>query len=249
MNLDHSRVLVLGATSAIAQEVCRLLAARQSSFFLAGRGGERLQAVAADLRVRGAAEIHCADLDLNDVEAHEAILDRAWKELGGVDAAVLAYGILGNQQEAEKDFTEVRRIFETNFLSASSWILRIAARFAAQRRGALAVISSVAGDRGRKSNFIYGTSKGALSTLLEGLRHRHYGTGITLLTVKPGMVDTPMTAHIPKSALFAAPKSVAMVVIRGLAKGKTVVYAPGFWRYIMLVIRSLPEFIFNKSNL
>jgi short-subunit dehydrogenase len=243
------KVLVLGGASAIAEAFCRLLAPGGASFFLTGRDVRQLEAVAADLRVRGAGPVHVLADDLNNVNEHNHILDSAWQALAGIDTALLAYGILGDQQKAETDFAEAQRVLYTNFISAASWILRIAERFAAQGSGKLAVIGSVAGDRGRKSNFVYGTSKGAISLLMEGLRHRHYGSGLCLLTVKPGMVATPMTAHMPRTPLFATPEAVAKEIVAGLEKNRSTIYAPGFWRIIMGIIRHLPEFIFNRSNL
>lgn len=243
------KVLVLGGTSAIAQEFCRLLAPKQVAFFLAGRNAAHLDAIAADLRVRGSGTVHTLVLDLTDKDLHECLLNAAWQEMGDVDLCLLAYGVLGDQKEAEADPAEAARVFETNFVSAAALILRLASRFAGQGTGKLAVIASVAGDRGRKSNFVYGTSKAALATLMEGLRHRYHGSALQFLTVKPGLVDTPMTAHMAKSALFTTPRKVAEAILKGLEKGKSTVYAPFYWRFIMLLIRHVPEFVFNRTNL
>ncbi len=246
---SDSRILVLGGASAIAQEFCRVLAPRGASFFLTGRNCPHLEAVAADLRVRGSGRVLTKALDLSNHGTHEELLEAAWSGLGGVDACLLAYGVLGDQEKAESCPDEARRILETNFMSAASLTLRIASRFAAQSSGALALIGSVAGDRGRKSNFVYGTSKSALATLMQGLRHRYHGSGLCFLTVKPGMVDTPMTSHLKKSPLFAPPHAVAEAIVQGLEKEKATIYAPGYWRAIMFAIRNVPESIFNRTNL
>jgi short-subunit dehydrogenase len=243
-----TRVLVLGGASAIAQEFCRVLAPRGAKFFLAGRNCAHLEAVAADLKVRGSGAVFSKAVDLSRVETHEQLLDRAWAGLGGVDLCLLAYGVLGDQEQAEKSFEEAHRILQTNFTSAASLILRIASRFEAQSSGALAVIGSVAGDRGRKSNFVYGTSKSALATLMQGLRHRYHGSGLCFLTVKAGMVETPMTAHLAKSPLFASARKVAEAIVKAIEKEKRAIYAPGYWRGIMFAIRNVPEAIFHKTN-
>ncbi len=240
------RILIIGATSAIAQETARLFAAQGDALFLIARNPQRLAAVAADLRVRSAAPVDCAAADLNELERHDELVQRAINALGGLDAVLVAHGILGDQKEAETDFARAHDVLHTNFISVVSLLTPLARWFEQQRSGRIAVISSVAGDRGRQSNYIYGASKGALSTFLQGLRNRLHASGVCVLTIKPGFVDTPMTAHLPKNALFADPAVIARGIGKAMARRKSVVYLPGYWWVIMTIIRHVPEFIAKR---
>nr|QKW93612.1 short-subunit dehydrogenase [Cystobacter sp.] len=243
------KVLVLGATSAIAQSTVRLLAARGAALYLVGRNAERLEAVAKDARTRGASKVETEALDLDDLAQHEALVERATVALGGLDGALLAHGILGNQEAAQRSFSEAEKVLRTNFLSAVSLLTPLANRFEAQKAGTLVVISSVAGDRGRQSNYVYGASKGALSVFLQGLRNRLARSGVAVVTVKPGFVDTPMTADVKKNALFATPEKVARGIVRAADARKDEVYLPGFWGPIMFAIRGIPERVFKRMKL
>ena len=182
------KVLVLGATSAIAQATVRLLSARGVALYLVGRHAERLEAVARDARIRGASRVETEVLDLDDLSQHEALVARAETALGGLDGALLAHGILGDQAQAQGSYAETEKVLRTNFLSAVSLLTPLANRFESQRAGTLVVISSVAGDRGRQSNYVYGASKGALTVFLQGLRNRLAPAGVAVVTVKPGFV-------------------------------------------------------------
>jgi short-subunit dehydrogenase len=243
------KVLVLGATSAIAQSTVRLLAARGASLYLVGRNPERLEAVAKDARTRGAARVETEAVDLDDLAQHEALVERAATALGGLDGALLAHGILGNQEAAQRSYAEAEKVLRTNFLSAVSLLTPLANLFEAQKAGTLVVISSVAGDRGRQSNYVYGASKGALSVFLQGLRNRLAHAGVAVVTVKPGFVDTPMTADVKKNALFATPEKVARGIVRAADARKDEVYLPGFWGPIMFAIRGIPERVFKRMKL
>jgi short-subunit dehydrogenase len=243
------RVLVLGATSAIAMAVEQKLAERGASFYLVARHPERLEALRCDLLTRGAASVTVCAMDLDDTVMHPRMLEAAVAALGAIDLALIAYGVLGDQAQAETDYVAAEAIIRTNFLSASSLITWLANYFVAQGRGTLAAISSVAGDRGRKSNYVYGASKGALNIFLDGVRNRIDRTGVQVLTIRPGFVSTPMTAHLRQGPLFASTDLVADGILRAIAKRKDVVYVPGFWALIMLVIRCIPGSIFKKMNL
>ncbi|MCE9670638.1 SDR family oxidoreductase [Myxococcus stipitatus] len=243
------KVLVLGATSAIAQATVRLLAARGASLYLVGRNAENLEAVAKDAATRGAAKVDSQAVDLNTFDAHEALVDGAFQSLGGLDGVVLAHGVLGDQVEAQRSWAATEAVLRTNFLSAVSLLTVLANRFEAQKAGTLVVISSVAGDRGRQSNYVYGASKGALNVFLQGLRNRLAKSNVAVVTVKPGFVDTPMTAHLPKNKLFASPEKVARGLLRAADSRKNEVYVPGIWALIMLIIRSIPESVFKKLKL
>lgn len=243
------RVLALGATSAIAEATLRLLAERGASFFLVARSAQKLAAVRDDLLTRGAVAVAGAVADLDDTSAHPALLEQAVSALGRIDLALLAHGVLGDQAAAERDYAAAEAILRTNFLSAVSLIGWLANYFEAEHRGVLAVISSVAGDRGRKSNYVYGASKGGLNVFLDGVRNRIDRAGVQVLTIKPGFVATPMTAQMPQNALFAQPTQVARHILRAIEKRKDVAYVPPFWGLIMLVVRSVPRRIFKKLNL
>lgn len=243
------RIIALGATSAIAQATLRLLAERREAFFLVGRNPQKLAAVRDDLLTRGASSVTTFVADLDDTGAHPAMLTHAVTALGGLDLAFLAHGVLGDQPAAEKDYAVAEAILRTNFLSAVSLVTWLANYFEAERRGSIAVVSSVAGDRGRKSNYVYGASKGGLNIFLDGVRNRIDGAGVQVLTIKPGFVATPMTAHLKKNALFADPAKVAKHIVRAIEKRKDVVYTPPFWALIMLAVRAVPRRVFKKMNM
>lgn len=243
------RIVILGATSAIAQETARCFASKGDRLFLVARSPERLEAVAADLRVRGASQVEIEAFDLNDMERHESLLDQAELRLGGLDGALVAHGVLTDQAAAQADFARVESDFRTNFLSAASILTHLANRFEARRTGVIAVISSVAGDRGRQSNYVYGSAKAALTAFCSGLRNRLHPSGVALVTVKPGFVDTPMTAHVPKGPLFASAQRVGRGIFRAMTRRRSVVYLPFFWRPIMAIIRAVPEFVFVRLKL
>lgn len=243
------KVLIIGATSAIAEASARLWAARHASLFLVGRRAEQLEVIAADLRVRGAALVECLVMDACDTAAHATMLDAAEAALGALDIALVAHGSLPDQKACEASVELTLKEIDTNALSVIALATRLGDRFEKQGNGTLAVISSVAGDRGRQSNYVYGAAKGMVSLFLQGLRNRLEKTGVQVLTIKPGFVDTPMTAAFPKGALWAKPESIARGIVRAVDGKRDVVYLPGFWRLIMLIIRHIPERIFKKMSL
>jgi decaprenylphospho-beta-D-erythro-pentofuranosid-2-ulose 2-reductase len=244
-----NRILILGATSAIATAVVRELLRPDTHFFLVARDASKLEAVRNDLLTRGAASVATHAMDLDDTGAHEKMLAEAAQSLQSIDLALIAHGVLGDQNEAQADFEAAAAILHTNFISAVSLITWLANYFEREHKGTLAVISSVAGDRGRKSNYVYGASKGALNIFLDGVRNRIDRAGVHVLTIRPGFVSTPMTALIPQGPLFASPAQVAKGIVKAITSRKDVAYVPWFWRPIMFIIRSVPEFIFKKQNL
>jgi decaprenylphospho-beta-D-erythro-pentofuranosid-2-ulose 2-reductase len=243
------KILIVGATSAIAEAFGRLRAARGDHLFLVARNLGKLQIVAADLKMRGAGKVDCFVLDANDCDCHREMLRAVEESLGGLDVVLIAHGSLPEQEKAELDYKLTEQAFQTNFMSVVSLLTLVAAEFEKKRRGTIAVISSVAGDRGRRSNYIYGSAKGALTIYLAGLRGRLQKAGITVVTLKPGFVDTPMTAHLKKGLLFASARRVALGIERAIEKRRDVVYLPGFWFWIMAVIRLIPERIFKRLKL
>lgn len=243
------KVLIIGATSAIAQATAKHFAEGGDQIFLAGRSPEKLDALAADLRVRGADKVACMALDLNDFDRHATLVDMAYEALGGLDTVLIAHGTLSDQKACEQDFQVALEEYRTNFLSAVSLLTILANRFETQGHGCLAVISSVAGDRGRQSNYFYGSAKGGLSIFLQGLRNRLAPSGVQVLTVKPGFVDTPMTAGFKKGALWVGPDTIADGIHRAIRRRSDEVYLPWFWRGIMAVIKAAPERIFKRLKL
>ncbi len=243
------KVLIIGATSAIAEATARLLAEQGDQLFLLARNSERMISLADDLKIRGAGSVLYDTLDVNDFDRHQAALDQAVEQLGGIDIALIAHGTLPDQKACERDANLTQREINTNAISTISLLTHLANVFEKQGKGTIAVISSVAGDRGRQSNYVYGAAKGMVSIFLQGLRHRLHRSGIRVLTIKPGLIDTPMTAGFKKGFLWTGPDGVARAIMAGIEKGREEVYAPFFWRPIMMVIRHLPGFIFNRTGL
>jgi decaprenylphospho-beta-D-erythro-pentofuranosid-2-ulose 2-reductase len=227
----------------------RRLTTPKTHFMLVARNSRKLTLVAQDLLTRGAVSVDTWVADLDDTSAHGEMLETAVERLGEIDLALIAHGVLGDQPKAEADFAAAAAILHTNFLSTASLITWLANYFQSRGRGTLAVISSVAGDRGRKSNYVYGASKGALNVFLDGVRNRLDRDGVHVLTIKPGFVSTPMTKGLPRNALFASPDQIAMGILSAIERRRDVVYVPWFWAGIMLIVRLLPGRIFKKLNL
>ena len=244
-------LLVIGATSAIAHAVSRRHAARGARLVLLARDAARLDANAADLRVRGAAEVHCIAFDALATEDHEAALAQAWAVVGagGFDAALVAWGSLPDQAACEASVAQALQAFDLNARSVLALLTLLAQRFERQGRGVIGILSSPAGDRGRASNYVYGAAKAAVTALASGLRHRLARKGVRVVTLLPGFVDTPMTAGFAKGPLWATPEQVALDIDRALASANGRVYTPWFWRWIMLVVKALPERIFVRTRL
>lgn len=243
------RVLIVGATSAMAAETARLYAAGGARLFLTGRNAERLEAVADDLRVRGAGQVESALLDVTDPRRCEEVVDTAWSAFGGLDLALIAHGVLPDQARCQASVAETLASLDVNFTATIGLLTTLANRFEAQRRGCIAVITSVAGDRGRQSNYVYGAAKGGLDRFLEGLRNRLYHAGVAVVTLKPGFVDTPMTAGIRQGPLFVSAHRAGRAIHRAIEGGRDVAYIPWFWRPIMAVVRNIPERVFKRLRL
>ncbi len=243
------KTLIVGATSAIAQATARLFAADGASLFLVARDERKLNAVAEDLRVRGARQIETWVMDATDYDRHQEIIEEAVERLGGLDLVLMAHGTLPDQKACEASFEMTRRDFETNALSVISLLTHVANYFEQENQGTVAVISSIAGDRGRQSNYVYGASKGAITLFMQGLRNRLAHSGVHVLTIKPGFIDTPMTEAFKKGSLWVKPDKAADGIYRAIDKRREVVYVPWFWRYIMLAIRAIPERAFKRLSL
>jgi short-subunit dehydrogenase len=244
-------VLVFGATSAIAQATVQLIAAQGAGLFLVARDAARLDSIADDLRVRGAPQVETLAADLLDRDRHAEIIAAALDVFPDLDTVIVAHGVLPDQKSCEADASAALEMIDVNFLSVVSLLTPLANEFASKGRGSLAVISSVAGDRGRQSNYVYGAAKSGLDAYLQGLRNRLFKSGVQVLTIKPGFVDSPMTAHIEGrgGALWAQPEDIAQGIVKAIEKRKDVVYLPGFWALIMLIVRSVPEWLFKRLSL
>lgn len=243
-------VLILGATSAIAQAVARLLAGEGTRLFLVARSPGALEAVRADLAARGA-EIGGTFLaDLADPASHAAAIAAADATLQGLDAVLVAYGSLPDQAACEASPQATIEAIGTNFTSYAALLTLLAQKLEDRRRGTLVVLTSVAGDRGRRSNYVYGSAKGATSIFLEGLEHRLAASGVAVVNIKPGMIDTPMTAAFRKGPLWSTPARIAPAIVRCLRSERGGVrYVPWYWRPIMAVIRAIPRNVFGKMKL
>jgi len=243
------KILMIGATSAIAEATTRLFAQRGDTLYLLGRDMERLSLLTQDLKIHGAANVEYTFFEANDLVDHQNVLDKAVQALQHIDVVVIAYGRLSHQKNAEQNVEATIDALHTNLMSVVSLLTLLANQLQKQGNGTLAVISSVAGDRGRQSNYIYGTAKGALSIFLQGLRQRLFKSNVHVLTIKPGFVDTPMTADFNKGLLWTTPEKVARGIIKAIDNKEHVVYLPRFWRYIMFVIKAIPEAIFVRLKL
>lgn len=246
---NKKRIVIIGATSAIAEHCARLwVQGSGADLVLVGRDRERAERVAADLRIRGPQSgVEVVTSGFLDAAEIERTVGAVWGH--GVDLVLIAHGVLPDQRACEQDLAACREALDVNALSPVLFAEAFARRMAAQNRGTLAVIGSVAGDRGRKSNYVYGAAKGLVDRYLQGLRHRFAGSGVKVAVIKPGPTDTPMTAHLKGSAKLAPVEDVARDIVKALERGQEVIYVPGKWRIIMLIIRHLPGFVFNKMNI
>ena len=243
------KVLIIGASSAIAQATARIWAKQQTSFFLVGRDSEKLERLAQDLLVRGARKVGVCAIDFMNIAAHQNMIDRACESLGNLDIALLAHGSLTDQARGEHDNQYAVEEITLNFSVAVSFLTLVASRMDSQKQGAIAVIGSVAGDRGRSSNYLYGAAKAGLAAFTQGLRQRLNKSNVHVLLIKPGFVDTPMTSEFKKGFLWASPDRVARDIDLAIVRKKNILYTPWFWAWIMLIIRHIPESIFKKLKL
>jgi short-subunit dehydrogenase len=233
------RVAIFGATSGIAAALARRFAAAGARIALVGRDCSAIDAAAGDLKVRGAGEIVRISADFSELDRLPQI----------ADVAVIAYGTLPEQADLDADPQAAVPMLSLNFVSPSVLAGHLAGRFEAQRAGVIALITSVAGDRGRKSNYFYGAAKGGLQLLAEGLRHRLYPAGVQVLDIRPGFVMTRMTDHLAhRGLLWAEPDRVAGDIQRAIARGSAVLYTPWFWRGILAIVRALPRPLFHRTS-
>lgn len=239
------RVLIIGATSAIAAEIAGLHVARGDRVHLVGRSSRKLGELVSRL---ARPEVTSQNADLGELSACEAVVEASLEELGGLDRVLVAHGDLGDQERSERELSEAERLMRVNYVSPVALLIPLANYLERQGRGRIGVITSVAGERGRPRNYTYGSAKGALGLYLQGLRSRLYGTGVSVTTLKLGPVDTPMTIGHEKTALFGEKGQVARDIVRAMDARRAVAYSPWFWRFIMLVVRNTPEWLFQRLS-
>jgi hypothetical protein len=243
-------ILIVGATSAIAEATARRFAAKDVKFLLAARSDDRLARIAADLQVRGGGEVATTLFNAEDRDAPARLVEEAKRVLGRIDVALIAHGSLPDQRACERSAELTLQEMQVNALSCIDLLTRLAPVFEAQGNGTIAAISSVAGDRGRQSNYVYGAAKGMVTIFMQGLRNRLDRKGVHVLTIKPGFVDTPMTVAFDKRGpLWVTPERIAQGIVRTVEKRRDTVYLPWFWLFIMLVIRHIPERVFKRLSL
>jgi hypothetical protein len=240
-------VVIVGATSAMAEEVAKRYAMEGANLYLLARNADKLEAIKKDLMVRGAAEVHSSSFDAG--ESHKASVDIIFSTFSTVDVFLVAYGSLPNQEKCQADIDLAIEEINTNGVSVISLLTLVANKMEVQKSGNITVITSVAGDRGRQSNYVYGAAKGMVSIFLQGLAQRLHKSGVHVLDIKPGFVDTPMTVEFDKGLLWASPEKVADIIYSRINKKSTFSYAPGFWFIIMAIIKSVPKYFFNRVRL
>lgn len=242
------QLLILGANSEVAQAVARKFTKKEkANIYLASRDLGHLKKQAQDLEIRCQIKAQPLFFDAVDYTAHEAFYRSLNPKPDGV---LLAFGYLGDQPKAQEDFQEARRIIDTNFLGAVSFLEIVAQDFARRGHGFIIGISSVAGERGRQSNYIYGAAKGALSIYLSGLRNRLHKHGVRVITVLPGFIRTKMTEHLDLAEnLMAEPEEAAEDIYIAYKKGKEIIYTKWLWRWIMAIIKAIPETVFKRLKL
>lgn len=245
------RILIIGATSAIAAACAReWLKTGPCQFVLTGRNRERLQALKDDLQARGASLVTTLELDITQQAQHAQIIENSVSNLGQIDIALVAPGTLPDQLQCQQNAERAVTEFNQNATHLIALLTHLANQLEQQRCGQLAVISSVAGDRGRGSNYLYGAAKAAISAFCSGLMVRLAKANVSVTIIKPGFVRTPMTADLPlPEKLVATPEQVASGIVEGIRKQRPILYVPGFWRYIMLVIRLIPTALFRRLSL
>lgn len=242
-------ILIFGATSAIAQAVTRELISKEATYLLVGRSAEKLEIVAQDLRTRGAHSVQTHVADFSDLTTHAALMRDCWQTLKNVDLLLLAHGDMP-QEGFSQTPEQVLQTWHLNGTSAISLASQARSYFETQKNGCLCVITSIAGERGRKPTYVYGAAKAGLTVFCQALRQVLAPFGVRVLNIKPGFVDTPMTAHLSKSPLFASPERIAKTICRAIKNGANRdLTVPWFWVIIMTIIKSIPERLFLKMKI
>ena len=241
-------IVILGATSAIAQSVARQYVSDDVDFILVARNKERLDIVEQDLISTGATSVESYILDFDNHDNRIEFVKYLESLNIEIDLLCSAYGVLHEQADCEQDINKTIEQINSNYTSVVILLTMLSALVEKNKKGCIAVITSVAGDRGRKSNYIYGSAKAGVSTFLEGLRYKLFESGVSVVTLKPGFIETPMTKGCKKGLLWVSSDVAAKYIVKAIKGKKSVAYIPPFWFWIMLVIRLIPSFIFRKLN-
>lgn len=250
-NNAMNRIVIIGATSAIAEQCARIWLTEQAiDLTLVGRDVQHMQTIADDLKVRSIqSTINFIKTDFLHPEIISSIVNEI-SQAGQIDIVLIAHGFLPQQTQCQNDLQACRDALEINGISPVLYAEAFATKMAQANHGTIAIIGSIAGDRGRKSNYIYGSAKGLITRYAEGLQHRFFGTNVKIVLIKPGPTDTPMTAYLKNRGIKLAPISqVAAQIVHGIKSGKSLIYTPKKWKLIMMAIRHLPNFIFNRLNI
>jgi decaprenylphospho-beta-D-erythro-pentofuranosid-2-ulose 2-reductase len=248
--MSLEKIIIFGATSKIACSIAKIYAENNASLFLIGRNEEKLNIVATDLMARGANNVDILAWDLTDVTTHSQIHREIEKKFGTYTTVLVAYGSLSDQEKCQSDSNYALQEIAINFTSVVSLLTPIINLFESRNSGTIAIIGSPAGDRGRKSNYIYGCAKGGLDIFIQGVQHRLANTTVKVVFLKPGFVSTPMTSHLNQNGLlWSSAEKVGNLSYFSIFKGKSQSYVPGFWRLIMIIIKNLPQKILHKTNL
>ena len=247
--MKSKSVLILGATSSIARAAADAFAEKGYALYLAGRNTQELQRLATDISIRHGTKVRHGTFDAEDTGTHRDFLQNVISSTGNLEGILLAFGDLGEHDRAIHNFDAAQTIINRNFTGACSILTHCANYLSAEKRGFIIAVSSVAGDRGRQSNYIYGAAKGGLSLFIQGLRNRLHPYGVRVITVKPGFVDTPMTFGKPGLFLVANPQKVGKKIVEILDTKRDIVYIPGFWKYIMLITKAIPERLFKENEI
>lgn len=240
------KILVIGATSSVAEECAKVWSLRGDQLFLVGRNTEKLAAITKNIQSKSSSIVDCFSMDINDIHGHQVLLDNALFVLKSIDVVLIAHGTLADQGLCEKDVDLTLSELKTNALSTIALLTILANYFESKGSGTIAVISSIAGDRVRAENYVYGSSKAMVTAFTSGLRQRLYKSNIAVTTVKPGLIDSPMTTDYNKNFLWMMPTYVGKKIVKGIDSGKYVIYVPGFWRLVITVFKLIPEVIFVR---
>lgn len=246
--MKHKKILILGASSAVAGEIATRLRKNECTLFLIGRSERKLSALVKSMGAAQSDDLPCEYevSDFNDLESTERVIKESWERFKGFDVVFICHGLLGSQIDTEKSYQQAKSVIDTNFVSVVAQLVTLSQLMLSQGGGKIAITTSVAGDRGRPRNFTYGAAKGALSLYLQGLRSAHFNSGLEIYDFKLGPVDTPMTLDHKKDFTFSTSEQVAEKIVKSLSKKTYVVYVPAYWKWVMLLVRNLPEGIFQR---
>lgn len=242
-------VVLIGATSAVVTEFAYLNLAHSNHFFLVSKNEEKLNALKQNLLSRGAAQVHCLGSDLSDTESYANLVEEIQRHNSHIDLLLLGQGVLPPQSDFERDNCSLMQSTAVNYLSVVYLLNALAPQFERQKQGSIAVISSVAGIRGRRSNYLYGSQKAGVQAFVEGYAARMQPFGVHVLDIRPGLIDTPMTAHMKKNRLFSSAKTVAKDIMNAIVRKKSVLYTPAYWWSIMFIVRLLPRSILRRLKI